>query len=183
MCMWQWLAMGAHRRQMQTHTWLGGVHFEHPRGPGLPRRPSLGALMSGASASNSMLSTETVSVGVYDRAQINARFSARPLEVGQRMAQVLGALARVKLAGNSDGGATLRAELAALGPVFCKVGQTLATRPDIVGVDISRNLGMILTHCTLRHAPCALHPAPYTTNISHYSFPPHEHTQGNCRTL
>ena len=112
-----------------------------------------------------MLSTETESVGVYDRAQIDARFSARPLEVGQRMAQVLGAVVRVKLAGD-DGGATLRAELAALGPVFCKVGQTLATRPDIVGVDISRNLGLSPT--PYPPAPYPLRPAPYTTNPLHY---------------
>jgi len=126
--------------------------------------------MAGASGSNAMLSTETESVGVYDRAQIDARFSARPLEVGQRMAQVLGAVVRVKLAGESDGGATLRAELAALGPVFCKVGQTLATRPDIVGVDISRNLGLGLPPApnALHPTPCALRPAPYTTNPLHY---------------
>jgi len=34
-------------------------------------------------------------------------------------------------------------ELAALGPVFCKVGQTLATRPDIIGVETSRKLGQL----------------------------------------
>jgi hypothetical protein len=70
------------------------------------------------------------------------------------MAQVLGAVARVKLAGDSDGGATLRAELAALGPVCCKVGQTLATRPDIVGVDLSRNLGLGPYPCALRVCVC-----------------------------
>ena len=104
----------------------------------------LGPLTAVAAASGAMLSTQTERMGgIYDRASIDARFSARPLEVGQRMAQVLGAVARVKLAGDSDGGATLRKELAALGPVFCKIGQTLATRPDIVGVELSRNLGRL----------------------------------------
>ena len=115
----------------------------------------LGPLTAGAAASGGMLSTETERMGVYDRADIDARFSARPFEVGQRMAQVLGAIARVKFAGDSDGGATLRKELAALGPVFCKVGQTLATRPDIVGVDLSRNLGR------LRVSPDKTHPKPH----------------------
>ena len=68
-----------------------------------------------ASASVGTLSETASKIGVYDRAAIDARFSSRPFEVGQRMAQVLAAVARVKLAGESDGGATLRAELAALG--------------------------------------------------------------------
>ena len=29
------------------------------------------------------------------------------------------------------------------GAVFCKVGQTFATRPDIIGLEISRNLGQL----------------------------------------
>ena len=79
----------------------------------------------------------------YDRAALAQRFEAAPLEVAQRIGQVMGAVARVKFAGDADGGETLRRELAALGPVFCKVGQTLATRPDIIGADTSRKLGQL----------------------------------------
>ena len=79
----------------------------------------------------------------YDRSAIDRRFSSQPLEVAKRTGQVLAAVARVKLAGDTDGGQTLRRELASLGPVFCKVGQTLATRPDIVGAETSRKLGQL----------------------------------------
>ena len=68
----------------------------------------------------------------YDGTRIDNRFADEPLAAASRVGQILAAGIRTALAGD-DGGATLRAELAALGPVFCKVGQTLATRPDIVG--------------------------------------------------
>ena len=77
----------------------------------------------------------------YDPAEIDARFEDEPLAVLGRIADVTATFARVKLA--DDGGATLRAELSRLGPVFCKVGQTLATRPDIIGLETSRNLGQL----------------------------------------
>ncbi len=69
-------------------------------------------------------------------------FVGDPLEVWGRIASIALAAARVRLAGD-DNGATLRAELSRLGPVFCKVGQTLATRPDIVGLGTSRSLGQL----------------------------------------
>ena len=69
-------------------------------------------------------------------------FVGDPLEVWGRIASIALAAARVRLAGDDDG-ATLRAELSRLGPVFCKVGQTLATRPDIVGLGTSRSLGQL----------------------------------------
>ena len=77
----------------------------------------------------------------YDPEEIDARFADEPLAVAARIADVSLAFARVKLA--DDDGATLRAELSRLGPVFCKVGQTLATRPDIIGLETSRNLGQL----------------------------------------
>lgn len=78
----------------------------------------------------------------YDPDEIDARFSKEPFAVALRIADVLLSFAKFKIAGD-DGGATLRAELSRLGPVFCKVGQTLATRPDIIGLEISRNLGQL----------------------------------------
>ena len=77
----------------------------------------------------------------YDPEAIDARFDEEPLEVARRIATIGLAAAKIKLA--DDGGATLRAELSNLGPVFCKVGQTLATRPDIIGLETSRNLGQL----------------------------------------
>ena len=77
----------------------------------------------------------------YDPDEIDARFKNEPLAVAARIADVALSFAKVKSA--DDGGATLRAELSRLGPVFCKVGQTLATRPDIIGLETSRNLGQL----------------------------------------
>ncbi len=81
------------------------------------------------------------SVCAYDRTEIDKRFNSRPLEVSGRVTAIALAAAKIKLA--DDGGATLRAELSRLGPVFCKLGQTMATRPDIVGLETSRNLGQL----------------------------------------
>jgi len=77
----------------------------------------------------------------YDPEAIDRRFANDPLTVAGRIATIVAAVAKIKLA--NDDGATLRAELSRLGPVFCKVGQTLATRPDIVGLETSRNLGKL----------------------------------------
>ena len=78
----------------------------------------------------------------YDPLAIDARFADRQWEVFGRIGGVGLAALRVWRAGNDDG-ATLRAELSKLGPVFCKVGQTMATRPDIVGLETSRSLGQL----------------------------------------
>jgi len=77
----------------------------------------------------------------YDREEIVERFRDKPLEVAGRLVAVALAYARVQM--TDDNGTTLRAELGKLGPVFCKVGQTLATRPDIIGLETSRNLGRL----------------------------------------
>jgi len=77
----------------------------------------------------------------YKPAEIDARFDNRPLEVAGRFAAVAAAALRIRLA--DDDGLTLRTELGKLGPVFCKVGQTLATRPDIIGIEVSRSLGKL----------------------------------------
>jgi hypothetical protein len=78
----------------------------------------------------------------YDPEEIDRRFADEPLAVAARLADVMAAFTRIKLA-EGDGGETLRNELGRLGPVFCKVGQTLATRPDIIGLETSRNLGQL----------------------------------------
>ena len=77
----------------------------------------------------------------YNPADIDERFASRQAEVAGRLGNIGLAALRIKLA--DDGGATLRSELSKLGPVFCKVGQTMATRPDIVGLETSRNLGKL----------------------------------------
>ena len=85
---------------------------------------------------------DTVRACDYDASSIDSRFADDPLHVAGRVATIAFAAARVKLAGD-DGGATLRTEMSQLGPVFCKVGQTLATRPDIVGLETSRSLSKL----------------------------------------
>ena len=77
----------------------------------------------------------------YDPLAIDERFADRQSEVAGRIGSV--GLAAFRVWRADDDGATLRAELSKLGPVFCKVGQTLATRPDIVGLETSRNLGKL----------------------------------------
>jgi len=98
-------------------------------------------LSAAAAIADEMCNLDNVAC-TYDPADIDARFADEPFAVAGRVAEVTAALARVKLAGD-DGGATLRLELGKLGPVFCKVGQTLATRPDIIGLETSRNLGQL----------------------------------------
>ena len=77
----------------------------------------------------------------YDPLAIDARFADQQSEVAGRIGSV--GLAAFRVWRADDDGATLRAELSKLGPVFCKVGQTMATRPDIVGLETSRNLGKL----------------------------------------
>lgn len=49
-------------------------------------------------------------------------------------------------------GQLLRAALVALGPTAIKLGQTLSTRPDLVGEELCEELAL------LQVAPCGLHP-------------------------
>ena len=104
-----------------------------------------------AVAGNPQLLLEAV-VGIdkgtakYDRDNILDYFKARPQLMVARAFDFLMAFRRVKAAwdlpesSGVDRGATLRAELAALGPVAVKVGQTLSQRPDILPEDVCESL-------------------------------------------
>ncbi|CAK0802708.1 unnamed protein product [Prorocentrum cordatum] len=76
-------------------------------------------------------------------------FGARPGKTVVRFVEVASRIAAARSAWGSEGrppaerGATMRAELAALGPVFVKVAQTLATRSDIVDQELGRELGLM----------------------------------------
>ena len=85
---------------------------------------------------------------VYDEEAITAYWSARPVEVARRLAEITSTLvpfvASVAAASAWPGGganeaqvraraARLRELLTALGPTFIKIGQWLAVRPDLVG--------------------------------------------------
>jgi len=77
-------------------------------------------------------------------------YGLRPLEVGGRLARVAATGARVAVTWVLEGrlpedvpkrrGAVLRDALSALGPVFVKIGQTLATRPDLIGDEAAKYL-------------------------------------------
>lgn len=124
-----------------THGWACSgprpVHAQMPRTKILRTRLTLTS--DGAEACDLDAPANTCA---YDPEALRARFSTSPFEVAGRVLDIGVAAARIALAGD-DGGATLRAELSALGPVFCKIGQTMATRPDIVGLATSRNLGQL----------------------------------------
>jgi len=55
-------------------------------------------------------------------------------------ARVLAGPARAFRAKRPDAGARLGSALTRLGPAYIKLGQMLATRPDIVGVEVARAL-------------------------------------------
>mmetsp|Transcript_6804 Transcript_6804/g.19130 ORF Transcript_6804/g.19130 Transcript_6804/m.19130 type:complete len:730 (+) Transcript_6804:220-2409(+) len=77
-------------------------------------------------------------------------YSIRPLQVGGRLIKVLSLGARAAITwaleerlpegAQKRRGEVLRDALSSLGPVFVKVGQTLATRPDIVGDEAAEYL-------------------------------------------
>ena len=75
-------------------------------------------------------------VATYDRDAVLDYFRSRPQQMVARALDFLNAFRRVKASweagGDTDRGAMLRAELAALGPVAVKLGQTLSQRPDIL---------------------------------------------------
>ena len=75
----------------------------------------------------------------YDPQDIDARFADEPLAVVGRIADVLAAFARVKLA--DDGGPCGLSS--APGSRLLQGGSDSATRPDIIGLETSRNLGQL----------------------------------------
>ena len=93
-------------------------------------------------------------VATYDRDSIVTYFQARPQKMIARALDFLLAFRRVRAAWDQgddgaargvDRGAVLRAELAALGPVAVKVGQTLSQRPDILPEDVCEALKSLQT--------------------------------------
>ena len=56
--------------------------------------------------------------------------------------------------GERDRGQILRDELAGLGPIFVKIGQTLSQRPDIVGEEACKELSQLQTENEPFGEPC-----------------------------
>ena len=88
-------------------------------------------------------------VATYDRDAVLDYFRSRPQQMVARALDFLNAFRRVKASweagGDTDRGAMLRAELAALGPVAVKLGQTLSQRPDILPDDVCEALKALQT--------------------------------------
>ena len=90
--------------------------------------------------------------GGFDVVKLEAFFSTRRLEVAIRVAEIVRAFLGmwrkwqreedVPLAERTRG-KMLRDGLAALGPVFLKIGQTLAQRPDIIGDEAADDLKLL----------------------------------------
>ena len=87
------------------------------------------------------------STATYDREGIVNYFQVRPTLMVSRTVEFLAAFQRIRTAwdapsaeGAPERGAVLRAELASLGPVAVKVGQTLSQRPDILPEDVCEAL-------------------------------------------
>ena len=87
--------------------------------------------------------------GPYDRDKLIGFFATRPLDLAARAVDFSRAYSRIAKAwaGQDDlpvdqrtRGAKLREELAALGPVAVKFGQTLSQRPDILPDDVCEDL-------------------------------------------
>jgi len=88
----------------------------------------------------------------FNRQRLLDFFSSRPLEVVRRGAEIARELGAVwKLWETEEDlppqertrGAVLRDTLARLGPVFVKIGQTLAQRPDLIGDDACEELKIL----------------------------------------
>ncbi|MFN3658264.1 MAG: 2-polyprenylphenol 6-hydroxylase [Pseudolabrys sp.] len=75
---------------------------------------------------------------VFAREGVFALVDTRPLPVPARTAVALARLIERPTA--KDGGSRLAAALGRLGPTYVKLGQFLATRPDVVGTAIARDL-------------------------------------------
>jgi ubiquinone biosynthesis protein len=75
---------------------------------------------------------------VFAREGVLALVDTRPLPLPAKMTIALGRLIERRSA--KDGSSRLAAALTRLGPTYVKLGQFLATRPDVVGKEIARNL-------------------------------------------
>jgi predicted unusual protein kinase regulating ubiquinone biosynthesis (AarF/ABC1/UbiB family) len=97
----------------------------------------------------------------YDPVALEAYYSQRPLQLYARVAVVAGSIVKVavawardELAPASQGvtrGKVLRDTIATMGPVFVKLGQTLSTRPDIIGQEACDACGQVT--CAPPHLP------------------------------
>ena len=82
----------------------------------------------------------------YARDDIVKYGQSRPVAVSKRVLAFTQAAVRVSRVWESEGrGEALRREIAALGPVATKVGQTLSQRPDILPVDVCEELKTLQT--------------------------------------
>lgn len=92
---------------------------------------------------------EHVLSGGYDGNAIDAYFSGQPLKAAGRLAEVTQRLLSARAAWEdetlpaTERGQRVRGQLSQLGPVFAKIAQTLATRPDIVSRDLAKELGLL----------------------------------------
>jgi ubiquinone biosynthesis protein len=75
---------------------------------------------------------------VFAREGVLALVDTRPLPLPAKMTIALGRLIERRSA--KDGSSQLAAALTRLGPTYVKLGQFLATRPDVVGKEIARDL-------------------------------------------
>jgi ubiquinone biosynthesis protein len=75
---------------------------------------------------------------VFAREGVLALVDTRPLPLPAKTAIAFGRLIERRTA--KDGSSRLAAALTRLGPTYVKLGQFLATRPDVVGNEIARNL-------------------------------------------
>jgi len=75
---------------------------------------------------------------VFAREGVLALVDTRPLPLPAKTAVALGRLIARRTA--KDGSSRLAAALTRLGPTYVKLGQFLATRPDVVGKEIARDL-------------------------------------------
>ena len=75
---------------------------------------------------------------MFAREGVLALVDTRPLPLPAKTAIALGRL--IERRGAKDGSSRLSAALTRLGPTYVKLGQFLATRPDVVGKEIARDL-------------------------------------------
>jgi len=88
--------------------------------------------------------------GGFSKEKLTAFFIRRPHLVARRIGEIATVFLPVRDVWQKPGheaerGESLRRALSQLGPVFVKVGQTLAQRPDLVGTDVAEELKSLQT--------------------------------------
>jgi ubiquinone biosynthesis protein len=108
---------------------------------------------------------------VFAREGVFALVDTRPLPLPAKTAVALARL--IERPSAKSGENRLAAALTRLGPTYVKLGQFLATRPDVVGTAIARDLESLQDKMKRRSPPRSISRYLHFTQASDLPSPPH----------